>query len=330
MIRARAPLRLSFAGGGTDVPPFCDDEGSCVLNATITKYAYGTLRASRGDRIRVRSIDLGLSLTLGTRDRLVYDGKLDLVKASIRKMMGRGRTGMEIFLHTEAPPGSGLGASSALVVTLVGLLKEHLRRSMADYEIAETAFRIERGDLRILGGFQDQYAAAFGGFNFLEYRDGRVTVNPLRVGADAINELEHNLLLCYTGSTRLSSRIIEDQVNRDRRPALRRIKALAVEMKEALLRRRLDDFARLMHDEWRAKRSLSPRIATKRIDALYAAARRAGAIGGKITGAGGGGYMLLYCAFDRKHRVADVVRRAGGVAEGVTFCRRGLETWRAS
>lgn len=329
LIRARAPLRISFAGGGTDVPPFNEEEGSCVLNGTLNKYAYGTLRALRGARIKVRSLDLGLSLTLGPRDRLVYDGKMDLVKAAIRKMLGRRRGGMEIFLHTEAPPGSGLGASSAMVVTLVGLLKEHLRRSMTDYEIAETAFHIEREDLEIQGGFQDQYAAAFGGFNFLEYRSGRVVVNPLRVSDDVINELEHNLLLCYTGSTRLSSHIIEDQVRRNRRRALRRIKDLAVEMKEALLRRRLDEFARLMHEEWMAKRSLSPRITTKRIDALYAAARRAGARGGKITGAGGGGYMLLYCEFDRKHRVAEAVRRSGGTVEGVTFSRRGLETWHA-
>lgn len=336
IIRAKAPLRISFAGGGTDVPPYPELEGGCVLSATIAKYAYGTLRVTGDGQLRIESVDYGLTVDYRLDEPLVYDGKLDLVKAAIRRLNGQESTGFSLFLHSEAPPGSGLGASSTMVVVLVGLLKELKKLVLSEYEIAQLAYVIERHELGIKGGYQDQYAAAFGGFNYMEFYGDRVVVHPLRISADIANELEHNLLLCYTGSTRLSAGIINDQVQRFEAgdqgsvAALRELKKITQQMKEALLTRKFNEFGELLHWEWQAKKRLSPKISTSRIDELYDAARRAGAIGGKLTGAGGGGCLLLYCPFERKHAVASEMKARGCTIMDFTFAWNGLETWRVN
>jgi D-glycero-alpha-D-manno-heptose-7-phosphate kinase len=332
-IRARAPLRISFAGGGTDVPPFPEREGGLVLNATIDRYAYGLLQPRRDRRVRIESADFKVSVNYQVDDAPIFDGRLDLVKAAIRRLGDPQSDGYDIFLHSNAPPGSGLGSSSTVMVTLIGLLKEHHNLALTDYEIASLSHHIERVDMGLLGGMQDQYAATFGGFNFIEFGADRVIVNPLRVSGDVVNELEHNMLLCYTGRTRRSDGVIEDQTARYEGgeaatlDALRSQKQLAVEMKNALVRRRPDEFGELLHEAWRQKRRMSPKISTDFIDEAYAAARRAGALGGKVTGAGGGGYMLFYCEFRRKHRVAEVLARMGGEVTEFAFASQGLTTW---
>jgi len=179
LIRAKAPLRISFAGGGTDVPPYPEKEGGCVLNATINKYAYGTLRPREDNQIKIESLDFGISVNYDVDEELIYDGKLDLVKAAIKKLEGQDSTGFDLFLHSNAPPGTGLGSSSTVMVALVGLLKEFKNMPLTDYEIANLAYIIERKELGIKGGLQDQYAATFGGFNFIEFLKDRVIVNPL-------------------------------------------------------------------------------------------------------------------------------------------------------
>ena len=195
------------------------------------------------------------------------------------------KEGYDLFLHSDAPPGSGLGSSSAMMVVLVGLLKEFHGLQLTDYEVAETAYAIERVDLGIQGGMQDQYAAAFGGFNFIEFLADRVVVNSLKVSPDILNELEYNLLLCHTGKVRLSDNIIEDQVRRyeeqesDTTDALKELKALATEMKNALLRRQMDEFGELLDLEWQHKKRMSPRISSPELDELYDVARREGALG---------------------------------------------------
>jgi D-glycero-alpha-D-manno-heptose-7-phosphate kinase len=335
-IRARAPLRISFAGGGTDVPPFPSREGGLVLNATIDRYAYGLLRPRRDGQIRLESADFGLSVNYAVDEPPIFDGRLDLVKAAIRRLGDPASPGYDIFLHSNAPPGSGLGSSSTVMVTLVGLLKEHHNLPLTDYEIAQLSHHIERVDMAMLGGMQDQYAATFGGFNFIEFGDGQVIVNPLRVSADVVNELEHNMLLCYTGATRRSDGVIEDQTARyeggeqSTLMALRAQKELALEMKNALVRRRPREFGDLLHKAWHHKKRMSPKITTTFIDEAYAEARRAGALGGKVTGAGGGGYMLFYCEFQKKHRVAEVLTRMGGVVTEFAFESDGLTTWSMS
>lgn len=334
LVRAKAPLRISFAGGGTDVPPFPEREGGAVLSSTINRYAWGTLAPRDDGQIRINSLDFGVSLDYASRDDLDYDGELDLAKAAIKRLAGGHSVGYDLFLHTDAPPGSGLGSSSAMMVALVGLLNDFHGLGLTDYEIAETAYSIERIDLGIKGGMQDQYAASFGGFNFIEFLGDRVVVNGLKVSRDILNELEYNLLLGNTGKVRLSSHIIDDQVRRyeegdsDANAALREIKALTTEMKSALLHRRLDEFGRLLDLEWQHKRRMSPRISSPELDELYETAKREGAIGGKITGAGGGGYMLLYCRFDRKHAIRDRLREMGVWMREVSLEPLGLQTWR--
>ncbi len=336
LIRAKAPLRISFAGGGTDVPPFPQQEGGCVLSATINLHAYGTLRPRADRQIGVESLDFGVSASYAPEDKIAYDGKLDLVKAAINRFGERNGTGFDLFLHTDVPPGSGLGASSAMMVALVGLLKDFRNLPLTDYEVADLAYQIERNDLGIHGGLQDQYAAAFGGFNYIEFLGDRVVVNPLKIPVDVVNELQYNLLLCYTGEARLSANIIVDQVGRYERgeaeshEALRALKKLTVEMKNALLRRQLGDFGELLDLEWQEKKRMSPKISNTRLDDVYEAARREGALGGKIAGAGGGGYMLLYCRFDRKHKVAERLAGLGCRVTEFAFEPKGMQTWRVA
>jgi len=334
LVRAKAPLRISFAGGGTDVPPFPEREGGCVLSSTINRYAWGTLRPREDGQICISSRDFGVSLTYASRDSLTYDGQMDLAKAAINRLAGEHNGGYDLFLHTDAPPGSGLGSSSAMMVVLVGLLKEYHGLALTDYEVAELAYSIERVDLSIPGGMQDQYAAAFGGFNFIEFLGDRVVVNSLKISNDIRNELEYNLLLVHTGRIRLSENIIEDQVRRykqgDTTDTLKELKALATEMKNALLHRKMNDFGALLDEEWQHKKRMSSRISTPELDDLYSLARAEGAIGGKITGAGGGGYMLLYCGFERKHEIAQVLTGMGCQVHEVALEPLGLQTWRVN
>jgi D-glycero-alpha-D-manno-heptose-7-phosphate kinase len=332
IIRSKAPLRISFAGGGTDVPPYPQERGGVVLSITINKYAYASLITTDDEAITVQSLDYDIVAKYHTAADLTYNGELDLVKAVIRRM-AIDKRGLKLFLHSDAPPGSGLGSSSTLVVALVGLLRHWLRQPLTDYQIAELAYQIERVDLGIIGGMQDQYAATFGGVNFIEFSDKAVIVNPLRVTLDRLNELEYNLLLCYTGRTRLSAHIVERQTQSfvDKKAevvqALDAQKEMAIQMKNALLQGRLDDFGDLLHHAWQTKKHLDPAISTPQIDELYETARRQGALGGKILGAGGGGYLLLYCPFDHKHLIAAALENLGGQVVDFGFDLRGLQTW---
>lgn len=333
VVRAKAPLRLSFAGGGTDVSPFPETEGGVVLSATIDRYAYGSLLPREDGQIRIESVDLGTNVDLRAGDEVQLDGKLDLVKAAIRSI-GHGEVGgYDLVLRSNAPPGSGLGSSSTVMVALVGLLREHYRLALSEYEVADLAHRIERHDLGIPGGLQDHYAATFGGFNFIEFGE-RVIVNPLRVRPEIVSELELNLLLCYTGVTRESGNIISDQTQRleaRQEPTLdglRAQKTLAVDMKSALLRGELDDFGCLLGEAWLQKKKMSPMISTPRIEEVFELAMANGARGGKVTGAGGGGYIVFYCEFTRKHRLAEALERAGATVSEFSFEPRGLSTWR--
>jgi len=339
IIRSKAPLRISFSGGGTEVSPYKDEYGGVVLSATIEKYAYGSLRLRDDRNVTVKSLDYDVVAKYNLDEEMNYDGELDLVKAVIKnKALNKGfERGFDFFIHSDAPPGSGLGSSSTMVVALIGLLKHLQRLPLTNYEMANLAYYIEREDLGIKGGMQDQYAAVFGGFNFIEFGRGpglsNVVVNPLRIDAEVINELEYRLLLCYTGRTRLSANIISTQVEAyikkeaDVLKAMDELKEITVEMKNALLQKRTDDFGRLLHEAWDNKKKMAKQITNTTIDTLYEAARRHGALGGKILGAGGGGYLLLYCDFDKKHVVAEELEKLGGQAVQFTFDRHGLQTW---
>lgn len=334
IIRSKAPLRISFGGGGTDVSPYLEEKGGAVLNTTIDKYTHCNLIARSDKSINIRSLDYDTQVKYDTSTELLYDGELDLVKATTKLI--ETRSGFDLFLHSDVPPGSGLGASSALVVALVGAFKHWLKLPLTDYDIAELAYRIEREEAGIKGGKQDQYAATFGGFNFIEFSGKTTVVNPLRIKRDTLNELEYRLMLCYTGKTRLSAGIIDDQVSgyvqakADVILALDQTKELAIRMKNALLLDKINEFGQLLDEAWLAKKRFSAKMTDPGIDELYEVARQNGAIGGKLLGAGGGGYLLLLCEFDKRHILAEKLESAGGKIVSFAFDLQGMQSWEAN
>jgi D-glycero-alpha-D-manno-heptose-7-phosphate kinase len=333
-IRAKAPLRISFSGGGTDVPPYPADYGGVALNATINRYAYCTVELRPGDSIELHSVDLDQTATFKLASTPIFDGNLDLVKAVLRRIDPDRLLGLTMSLQSDAPPGSGLGSSSALVVAVLVALSRVLGLYLTPHELAHLAYVIERTDMRILGGSQDQYAVAYGGFNFMEFREGAVDVYPLRLRRELIEELELHLMLCFTGTTRLSAGILEKQVARytsgqpTSATALHRIKALTYDLQKELLAGRLMNFGALLDDAWTEKKRLTPEITSGHIDELYQAAKRAGAIGGKLLGAGGGGYLLLFVPPALKPKIGQVLEEAGGrVTPFINFSESGPYAW---
>jgi D-glycero-alpha-D-manno-heptose-7-phosphate kinase len=330
-VRARAPLRLSFCGGGTDVSPYPEERGGMVLSATINQYAYASLRPRRDSKLTLASLDYDMVARYDHPGRVRFDGKLDLIKAVVKAL--KVKRGADLWVHSDAPPGSGLGSSSTLVVAMIGVLREWLGRSMESYEVAELAYRIEREDMKLAGGRQDQYAASFGGFNFIEFGKDQTVVTPLRIRRDVLQEMEYRLLLCYMGQTRQSAKIIDRQTasyrsgKRSVVQALDRLKKETLEMKKALLLGDVDGIGELLHEAWENKKKLDAGISTSHVDRLYQVARKEGAIGGKMPGAGGGGYFLFLTRFDRKHRVAAALEKNGGQVVPFQFESRGLMSW---
>ena len=340
ILRSKAPLRITFAGGGTDVSPYPEEKGGKVLNCTIDKFAFATLEvlAENGGTTSVESLDFNQKLLYSKPSDLLYNGYLDLVKAALKVLRPPGTNGnaqatLHLYLHSDAPAGTGLGTSSTMVVALVGAFQRYLQEPWTAYEVAELAYKIEREELGQKGGRQDQYAAAFGGFNFIEFDRGRTIVNPLKIQPDVLNELAYRLLLCYTGSGHFSHDIIEQQTRNytehksDTVEALDATRQLAIDMKNELLRGNLDEMGRLLDEGWKFKKRFTEGISNERIDTLYARARDAGALGGKVIGAGGGGYILLFCDFARRKQVAKAVTDSGGRVTDFSFEPNGLQTW---
>lgn len=332
VIRGRAPLRVSFGGGGTDVSPFCEERGGAIIGSTINKYAYCSIIPKEDDEIVVHSLDFDMTVKYHTRENYVYDGKMDLVKAALKCMDIR--QGCEVYLQCDAPPGSGLGTSSTVMVALLSAMAKWKGITLDAYELADLAYQVERIDLGIDGGYQDQYAATFGGFNFIEFHGrNNVVVNPLRIKKDIIHELQYNLLLCYTGNIHVSANIIKDQVgnytshNEDAVAAMSEVKALAYAMKDELLRGNLHSFGKLLDYGWQSKKRMSKKITNPQIDELYDEAIKAGALGGKLLGAGGGGFLLMYCPYNIKHKVAARMEAAGGQLTDWNFELRGAQAW---
>lgn len=304
-----------------------------MLSMTINRYAYVSVEPRTDQTVEAHSYDFGTSLTYNLKDDPSFDGRLDLLKATISRL-GIDR-GITAFSHCDAPPGSGLGSSSAMVAAYVGALSALLHIPLTYYDIAGLSVEIERGDLRIAGGYQDQYACTFGGWNYIEFLKDAVVVNPLRIPNETLNELEYSVILVFTGGVRYSAGIIQDQVDRyvkgesDSTTALHEIKQLAADMKKALLLGDIEETGYLLDVGWTQKKKLSSRISTPMIDALYEEAKRAGAVGGKLLGAGGGGYLALVCSFNRRHRVIKAVQDAGGRIDPWKLEPNGLQTWEA-
>ena len=340
LIRARAPLRLGLAGGGTDVSPYCDLYGGLVLNATIDKYAYAMIEPlPAGAGVRFVAADREESWEGGAEAPLAYDGRLDLHKGVYNRIVREYNGGQPLPLvlttHTDAPPGSGLGSSSTLVVAMVKAFVEWLNLPLGEYDIARLAFDVERVDVGLAGGRQDQYAATFGGFNFMEFHPGeRVVVNPLRIKNWVISELEASLLLYFGGVSRDSAKIIDEQsANVQRKDsavvdATHALKAEATAMKENLLKGDFEGLVQSMQAGWEAKKRMAVSISNRQIEETYELALRAGMRAGKISGAGGGGFMMLLVDPVRRMDVIRALQQLPGRIYNCHFTKYGTQGWK--
>jgi D-glycero-alpha-D-manno-heptose-7-phosphate kinase len=337
IIRSKAPLRLGLAGGGSDVSPYSDLYGGAILNATINMYAYATIQPTTDGKITLHSLDNKEKQVYDSTAELEIDDRFSLAKGIYNRIV-RDFTDkpLSFYLTTsvDAPPGSGLGTSSTLVVAILGAFAEWLKLPLGEYDLAHLAYEIERIDLNMAGGKQDQYAATFGGVNFMEFsKDDKVIVNPLRIKSVYLNELAYNLVLYNTKTSRLSSRIIETQsknvIARDESAieATSNLKQQAIRMKEAILKGDLDQIGEILDFGWQNKKRMARGITNKLIDNIYNTATKEGASGGKISGAGGGEFMLFYCPDHPWHNVIETLKKYGGGPQRYEFTTTGLTTW---
>lgn len=335
--RSKAPLRIGLAGGGTDVSPYSDLHGGAILNATISLSAYASIEPLNSMEIIVEALDRKEQERFPWAKELPINGKLDLLKGvynRVQRDFGLPNTGFRLSTFVDAPAGSGLGTSSTLVVAILGAFVEMLKLPLGDYDVAHLAYEIERQDLKLAGGRQDQYAATFGGVNFMEFYDNdRVIVNPLRIRPQYLHELENNLVLYFTATSRESATIIKEQVtnvnqnNEKSIEAMHQLKEQAQRMKEALLKGKLNEFGDILDYGFQQKRLMAANISNSRIEEIYAAAKDAGASGGKISGAGGGGFMIFYCPGNSNHAVKEALLKFGGEIKQYSFIKYGLTSW---
>ncbi len=333
--RSKAPLRIGLAGGGTDVSPYCDLYGGAILNASISLSAFASIEPLE-NKIIVEALDRNEIQEFDITNNLPINGELDLLKGvynRIQKDYGI-KGGLKLSTFVDAPAGSGLGTSSTLVVAIIGAFAEMLKLPLGDYDTAHYAFDIERNDLKLAGGRQDQYAATFGGVNYMEfYGDDKVIVNPLRIRPQYMHELENNLVLYFTATSRESATIIKEQVknvtNKDEKSveAMHQLKEQARMMKEALLKGKLNEFGEILDFGFQQKRKMAANISNSAIEEIYDAAKKAGATGGKISGAGGGGFMIFYCPGNTRHAVSATLQNFGGEIKKYGFTKYGLTTW---
>lgn len=336
--RSKAPLRIGLAGGGTDVSPYSDLYGGAILNATVSLYANATIEPLNENQIILEAIDRNETEQFEWNTSLPINGKLDLLKGVYNRIQKdydiTNHKGFRLSTFVDAPAGSGLGTSSTLVVAIIGAFAEMLRLPLGEYDMAHYAYDIERKDLLLAGGKQDQYAATFGGVNFMEfYSDDKVIVNPLRIKQQHLFELENNLLLYYTSTSRESAEIIKKQsknvTEKKDRPieAMHQLKQQAQMMKEALLKGKLNEIGEILDFGFRQKREMAEGISNELMDEIYVTAKKSGATGGKISGAGGGGFMIFYCPGTTKYKVIKCLERFGGRHSDYRFVEHGLTTW---
>ena len=336
IVRARAPLRLGLAGGGTDVSPYCDRHGGAVLNVTIDRYAYTILVPGDDRRVSFAAPDIDAAYD-GPADSDLPNCPLPLHRAVYRRVVQDFRGGepapCRITTFCDAAPGSGLGSSSTMVVSLLKAFVEWLNLPLGEYEIARLAYAIERIDAGLAGGRQDQYAATFGGVNFMEFgADDRVIVNPLRIKNWIVSELETSLVLFDSGVSRSSAAIIAEQSDQVGQgaplAAMHAIRADAFRMKECLLRGELSAFAAGMRQSWEAKKALAQPISNARLDTVIAAGMAAGAQAGKVSGAGGGGFVMFMVPPERRVDVMRALAQQDGTVSACHFTQHGTEGWK--
>jgi D-glycero-alpha-D-manno-heptose-7-phosphate kinase len=335
--RSKAPLRIGLAGGGTDVSPYSDLYGGAILNVTVSLSAYANIQTTNDGKLTFQAFDRNEHESYAIQDKIPSTGTLDLLKGvynRIQKDYPFTTKGLKLSTYVDAPAGSGLGTSSTLVVAILGAFVEMLKLPLGDYDIAHYAYEIERKDLQLAGGKQDQYAATFGGVNYMEFfADDKVIVNPLRIRNEYMQELENNLVLFYTATSRESAMIIKEQqknVNQKNEKsidAMHKLKEQAQQMKEAMLKGKLNQIGEILNYGFEQKRQMAENISNSQLDELYETARKAGATGGKISGAGGGGFMIFYCPGNTRFQVINALEQYDGKIKPYSFTKHGLQTW---
>ncbi len=329
IIRSRAPMRISFGGSGTDVPTFDQKKGGCVLNGTINKYVYGLLKLREDKKIRLVSSDYNLSMVYDDIKHMNLDGNLDLIKSIIRRIDVN--YGFELEIRSDAPPNSGLGSSASVCTAVIGLFNHLLVDSkMTKPQIAELAYQVEASDLKNFGGRQDQYASVYGGLNFFEFKGNDfVKVSPVDIKREYLLELERNTVLVYIGNRKVSGLQLKKQLTPsiERTKYLQLIKNLGYESFDSIERGDMNRFGNILEETWELKKKAFPRSTNRYIDSLYLAAKKAGATGGRVVGAGGGGHMIFYCNLGTEHKVAKVLQSHGAKVVDFCFDFKGLQTW---
>lgn len=336
IIRSKAPLRLGLAGGGTDLNTYCDQFGGVVLNSTISLYVHCTIEETNNNKIIFEAVDINERVELDSKESLDLEGELVLFRGiynRIVKDFDLKPLSFKLTTYSDVPSGSGLGGSSTLVVAVIKAFVEWLNLPLGEYDIAKLAFEIEREDIGIVGGAQDQYAATFGGFNFMEfYADKRVIVNPLRVKNWIIDELQESMVLYFTNITREASQIEHEKKSlldeKKSLEAMHEVKEDAVKMKEALLKGDIKNFASILGKSWEAKKRVSSSISNSEIDRVYNLAMENGAYSGKVSGAGGGGFMFFMVEPTKKLQLINELNRQQGEVINFQFVKEGTKGWK--
>ena len=335
ILRGRAPVRIDLGGGWTDVATYCRKTPGRVINISINIYSYATLTPFFGSekKIEIESADFDAHYEAEDIKQIEYDGNIDLIKAAIKKFSSKG--GFKILTQSYAPAGSGLGTSAAMGVVLVGLIASYSGIPFLPFELAEAASKIEKEELHILGGKQDHYASALGGINYYEFRGENVTASPLRLKEQIQYELEKNLILCYTGKSRLSGNIhseVKKQFesgNKSTVEAIENLKKTTLDMKNTLIAGNLNTFAELMLLTWEMQKKLHPSVTNSEIDDIFDEALKNGAIGGKACGAGGGGCLIFYSHPEKEHILRKVLENRNLKVIDFNFDFYGYKGWTA-
>jgi D-glycero-alpha-D-manno-heptose-7-phosphate kinase len=328
--RSKSPVRISFGGGGSDISSYFSENKAAVINATISLYTHTTLKVRDDEKIFLYSLDLNDSIVFkNIGELLMYEGKFSLIQSVIKAI--NPNFGFELYIHSDFPMSSGLGGSAVVTSSILGCFNQFRFDKWDKYDISEIAFQSERLHLGVAGGWQDQYATVFGGFNFMEFNKDQNIINPIRLNNETILELEESLVLCYTGTTHDSGNIHNDQKEQTRNLDVKdRIQSnvdLTFEMRNNLLRGCLNEFGECLHKSWQLKRSFSTKISNPWLDEIYNGAIKNGAIGGKLLGAGGGGYFLFFVpSFDRL-KLMSWIKSKGLISTPFIFENNGLQSW---
>ncbi len=336
-IRSKAPLRLGIAGGGTDVSGYSDKYGGLVLNATINLYAHTFLTDELNEeKIIFEALDLGVKEEFALDEFTDACPTLPLHHAVLKRVIDEYNSGklfpIKISTYSDVPPGSGLGSSSTIVVSMIEALKQHLMLPLGEYDIAKLAYQIEREDCKLIGGKQDQYAATFGGFNFIEFqKDNTVIVNPLRIRRYIVNELESSLILYFSGASRDSAKIIKDQMDsildEKKLNAMHLVKSSALEIKKELFKGNIDGIASEFKNAWEAKKATSASIASSNIKEIEKILYEDGVKSLKVSGAGGGGFMMIFVDPEKKFNIINKLEKYGGYSRNFQFVEEGCYSW---